>query len=71
VIVILLEIAKYALSFLKLFHDFQFVVSLVVTRAVLDKTLPATKLLQTRNTDIIDGLGYRFFFKGSCPFHVS
>ena len=39
-----------------IFHDFQFIVSLVVTRAVLDRTLPATKLLQTKNADIIDGI---------------
>lgn len=50
------ETSKSALSFLKSFHDFHFIVVLCVTRSVLDRTFPATLLLQTKNADILDGL---------------
>jgi hypothetical protein len=50
------ETSKSASSFYKLLHDFHFVVALVVTRSVLDRTLPATQLLQTKSADILDGL---------------
>ena len=50
------DTSRDASSFLKLIHDFHFIVTLVVTRSVLDRTLPATQLLQTKNADIIDGL---------------
>ena len=50
------ETSKSSRSFFKLFHDFQFIFALVVSRYVLERTLPATKLLQKKNADIVDGL---------------
>ena len=47
---------KDALPLFKLLHDFQFVVTMCVVRSVLERTLPATKLLQKKNADIIDGI---------------
>ena len=39
---------RWVARILKLIHDFHFIVTLVVTRSVLDRTLPATQLLQTK-----------------------
>ena len=50
------DTSKQARSFLKLLHDFHFIVALIITNYALSRTLPATKLLQTENTDILDGL---------------
>ena len=43
-------------NFLKLITNFEFIVSLVIARSVLDRTLPVTKLLQTKTADILDGI---------------
>lgn len=43
-------------SVLTLISRFDFVVALVITRNVLDVTLPVTKLLQGRSIDIMDGI---------------
>ena len=50
------ETSDKALNFLKLISSFSFLISLVVTRSVFDHTLDVTKLLQTRNMDVIGGL---------------
>ena len=43
-------------SFFTLVSTFQFVACLVLTRSVLDMTLPVTVLLQSNSSDICDGL---------------
>ena len=45
-----------ASSFFTLVSTFQFVACLVLTRSVLDMTLPVTQLLQSKSIDICDGL---------------
>ena len=45
-----------ASSFLKLVTTFEFIVSLVITRTVFDMTLEVTKMLQSRDTDILDAV---------------
>ena len=48
--------SSQATSFLALISSFQFIVSLVITRHILDLTLPVTQLLQAKNNDILDGI---------------
>ena len=50
------ESSKRASSFLALVSSFKFIVGLVVSRNVLDMTLPVTELLQARAIDIMDGI---------------
>ena len=45
-----------ASSFFTLVSTFQFVACLVLTRSVLDMTLPVAQLLQSKSIDICDGL---------------
>ena len=45
-----------ASSFFTLVSTFQFVACLVLTRSLLDITLPVTQLLQSKSIDICDGL---------------
>ena len=45
-----------ASSFFALVSTFQFVACLVLTRSVLDMTLPVKQLLQSKSIDICDGL---------------
>ena len=45
-----------ATSFLALISFFQFIVALVISRNVLDLTLPVTQRLQAKSNDIIDGI---------------
>ena len=42
--------------FLKLLTSFNFIVALVITRNILDLTLPVTQLLQAKSNDIMDGI---------------
>ena len=41
---------------LKLTTSFDFIVSLMIARSVLDRTLPITQLLQSKTVDVLDGL---------------
>ena len=50
------ETSKKATNFLKLITNFEFVVSLVISRSVLDRTLPVTKLLKSKTNDVLDGI---------------
>ena len=43
-------------SFFTLVSTFQFVACLVLTKSVLDMTLPVTQLVQSTSIDICDGL---------------
>ena len=45
-----------AFNFLKLTTSFDFIVSLVISRSVLDRTLPVTQLLQSKTAEVLDGL---------------
>ena len=45
-----------ATSFLALISSFQFIVALVISRNVLDLTLPVTQLLQAKVNDVMDGM---------------
>ena len=45
-----------ASSFFALVSTFQFVACLVLTRSIVDMTLPVTQLLQSKSIDICDGL---------------
>lgn len=48
--------AGKAANRLKAINNFQFIVSLVITRCVFDLTLPVTQLLQCKSLDIYNGL---------------
>ena len=48
--------SSQATSFLALISSFQFIVSLVITRHILDLTLPVTQLLQAKENDILVGI---------------
>ena len=48
--------SSQATSFSALISSFQFIVALVITRNILDMTLPVTQLLQAKNNDILDGV---------------
>ena len=50
------ETSSKAKDFLKLVNNFEFVVSLVITRCVFDMTLDVTQLLQGKTNDICDGI---------------
>ena len=50
------DTSSKASCFLKCVATFEFIVALVITRNVLDITLPATELLQAKGNDIFDGL---------------
>ena len=50
------ETSSKASSFLSLISSFQFIVALVISRNILDLTLPVTELLQARAIDIMDGI---------------
>ena len=50
------ETSSKASSLLALISSFQFIVGLVVSRNVLDMTLPVTQLLQARAIDVMDGI---------------
>ena len=43
-------------ALLKLITSFNFIVALVITRNILDLTLPVTQLLQTKSNDMMDGI---------------
>lgn len=45
-----------ATSYLKLIASFDFIVALVITRSILDMTLPVTELLQAKAVDISDSV---------------
>lgn len=45
-----------ALTYLTLISRFDFIVTLVITRRVLDLTLPVTQLLQGKTNDVMDGI---------------
>ena len=48
--------SSQATSFSALISSFQFIVALVITRNILDMTLPVTQLLHAKNNDILDGV---------------
>ena len=48
------EASTKASSFFKLIASFDFTATLVVTRSILDLTLPVTELLQGKETDMAD-----------------
>ena len=50
------NIKRDALTYLNLISRFDFIVSLVITRRVLDLTLPVTQLLQGKAIDVMDGI---------------
>ncbi|XP_065665380.1 52 kDa repressor of the inhibitor of the protein kinase-like [Hydra vulgaris] len=50
------ETSSQASCFLKLITTFDFIASLVITRTVLDYTIPVTQMLQGKTFDICDGL---------------
>ena len=50
------NIKRDALTYLTLISRFDFIVSLVITRRVLDLTLPVTQLLQGKTIDVMDGI---------------
>lgn len=45
-----------ATSFLALISSFQFIVALVISRNILDLTLPVSQLLQSKVNDVMDGM---------------
>ena len=45
-----------ASNFLELTTSFDTIVSLVIARSILDRTLPVTQLLQSKTFDVLDGL---------------
>ena len=49
------ETTSDASALLRLLHAFEFIVSLVVPRYVLDETLPVTYLLHSSSFDVING----------------
>ncbi|XP_065639606.1 52 kDa repressor of the inhibitor of the protein kinase-like [Hydra vulgaris] len=51
------DTSSQASCFLKLVTSFDFIASLVITRTVLDYTIPVTQMLQGKTFDICDGLG--------------
>ncbi|XP_046853849.1 52 kDa repressor of the inhibitor of the protein kinase-like [Xenia sp. Carnegie-2017] len=50
------ETSSKASSFLALISTFRFIVSLVISRNILDLTLPVTQLLQAKTCDVMDGM---------------
>ena len=48
------ETLTKASFFYKLIASFEFIATLVLTRSILDLTLPVTELLQGKETDITD-----------------
>ena len=43
-------------AFLKLLTSYNFIVAIVISRNILDLTLPVTQLLQAKSNDIMDGI---------------
>ena len=50
------SLSSDASSLLTLISRFDFVVALVITRNILDLTLPETQLLQGKSIDVMDGI---------------
>ena len=50
------DTSSKASSLLKLITFFEFIVTLVLTRSVLDFTLPVTELFQRKANDIMEGI---------------
>ena len=50
------DTSAHAGAFFKLLTSFNFIVALVITRNILDLTLPVTQLLQAKSNDIMDGI---------------
>ena len=55
-IISVMKTSTKALSYYKLSTSFDFIPALVLTRHVLDSTLPITKLLQGPTIDVADSL---------------
>ena len=50
------DTSKAARAHFNSLHDFQFIVALVVVRVILERTKPATEILQARNADVLNSL---------------